>query len=81
MFESGIITALSVISLFWWIGFKRISKLGLLTDITTFIVLCWLFEGTYSGMMTGAWAALLVSVFLRCIRYYYRTGGIAHVRT
>lgn len=72
MFEAAIVTALSVIALFWWIGFRFIAKLGMLVDIGGFIGLTWMFHGTYIGMMTGATAALLVSVFLRFNRNFWR---------
>lgn len=72
MFEAAVGTALSVIFLFMWIGFERVAKMSLVVDLLGFIGLTWMFHGTYAGMMTGVLAALIVSLFLRANRAYWR---------
>jgi len=72
MLEAAIVTAASVLFVYWWIGFKLITRIGLIVDLLTFVGLTWMFHGTYIGMMTGASAALIVSIVLRGMRWYYK---------
>jgi hypothetical protein len=68
MLEAGFITAIGVIWLLSWMNLKRVAGYGFAWDIIITFVLTWLFVGTYAGMVTGMFAAAIVSVFLRVIR-------------
>jgi hypothetical protein len=68
MLEAGLITAIGVIWLLSWMNLRRVAGYGFAWDIIITFVLTWLFIGTYAGMVTGMFAAAIVSVFLRLIR-------------
>jgi hypothetical protein len=68
MLEAGVITAIGVIWLLSWMNLKRVAGYGFAWDIIITFVLTWIFIGTYAGMVTGMFAAAIVSVFLRMIR-------------
>lgn len=68
MLEAGVITAIGVIWLLSWMNLKRVAGYGFAWDIVITVILTWLFVGTYAGMVTGMFAAAIVSVFLRLIK-------------
>jgi len=68
MLEAGVITALGMIYLLSWMNLKRVAGYGFFWDIVITAVLTWIFIGTYAGMVTGMFAAAIVSVFLRLIK-------------
>jgi hypothetical protein len=71
MFESAILTAISIIGLMLYFDIRKIAGFAIILDFTIFVFLMWAFEGTYSGMMTGFIAGLIVTCFLRFIRYRF----------
>lgn len=70
MFEAGVITAIGVIWLLSWMNLKRVAGYGFAWDVIITAVLTWMFIGTYAGMVTGMFAAAIVSVFLRFVKKY-----------
>ena len=68
MFEAALGTAIAFIFLFSYLGFKRVAGYAWLVDIALFALLLYLFKGTYAGMMTGIFAGIIISVFLKSIR-------------
>lgn len=68
MLEAGFITAIGVIWLLCRFGARRAAGHALLIDIVSTAVLTWVFIGTYAGMVTGAFAAVIISVFLTFVR-------------
>lgn len=68
MLEAGLITAIGIIWLLSWMNLKRVAGYGFAWDVIITFILTWIFIGTYAGMVTGMFAAAIVSVFLRLIR-------------
>ncbi len=68
MFEAALGTAVAFIFLFSYFGFKRVAGYAWLVDIAIFALCIYLFKGTYAGMMTGIFAGIIISVFLKSIR-------------
>ncbi len=77
MFEAALGTAIAFIFLFSYLGFKRVAGYAWLVDIALFALLLYLFNGTYAGMMTGIFAGICISVFLKSIR---KTVGFEKVK-
>ena len=68
MFEAALGTAVAFIFLFSYFGFKRVAGYAWLVDIAIFALCIYLFKGTYAGMMTGIFAGIIISVFLKSVR-------------
>ena len=68
MFEAALLTATTIIALFFYCDIKKVAGMAVLVDIATFIALIWLFKGTYAGMMTGMIAGLIITFFLKGVR-------------
>jgi len=68
MFEAALGTAVAFIFLFSYFGFKRVAGYAVIVDIAVFALCIYLFKGTYAGMMTGIFAGIIISVFLKSIR-------------
>ncbi len=69
MFEAALGTALAFIFLFGYLGFRRVAGYAFIVDIGCFVLCVYMFQGTYAGMMTGIIAGLVISVFLKLIRW------------
>ncbi len=68
MFEAALGTAVAFIFLFSYFGFKRVAGYAAIVDIAIFALCIYLFKGTYAGMMTGIFAGIIISVFLKLVR-------------
>lgn len=70
MVEAGIITALGIIWLICRFNVKRVAGHAGFWDIIISGFLVFIFIGTYAGMVTGALAGVIVSMFLTAIRKF-----------
>jgi len=68
MLEAGLITAIGVIWILSRMNLKRVAGYALFWDVVITGLLVFVFIGTYAGMMTGAFAAVIVSVFLTGVK-------------
>lgn len=65
--ESGVIVALGLIFMFFKLSWKlRLRMLGhpMLMDLGVFVLLNWIHEGTFSGVMVAATGALVCSALI-----------------
>lgn len=69
MFESALGAAVSIIALLCYFDLRRVAGLAVPIEIGVTLLLFVLFEGTYSGSMTGLLAGLIITCFLRGYRY------------
>ena len=81
MFESALITAIGLIGLMFYFDIKKIAGYAVIVDIVLMLFMLWVFSGTYAGMMTGFFASLMITGFLRLVRYMfgYKTVAIKKV--
>ena len=68
MMEAAFGTAIAFIFLFSYFGFKKVAGYAVIVDIAVFALCIYLFRGTYAGMMTGIFAGIMISVFLKLTR-------------
>jgi len=68
MFEAAFGTAAMFIGLALYFDIRKVAGYAWLVDIAVFTLTLWMFHGTYAGMMTGIWAGLIFTVFMRLIR-------------
>lgn len=80
MMEAAFGTAIAFIFLFSYFGFKRVAGYAVVVDIAVFALCIYLFRGTYAGMMTGIFAGIMISVFLKSIRRTVGYQKVAMVR-
>ena len=71
MFEAAIGTWLAIMLLCLYIGLKRVAGYAWFFDTLVFVLCCWMFIGTYAGMMTGILAGLFFSVSMHVIRHIF----------
>ena len=68
MFEAAIGTYIAIMLLCLYIGLKRVAGYAWLFDAIVFAGCCWMFIGTYAGMMTGIIAGVFFSLTMHIIR-------------
>lgn len=68
MFEAAFGTAFSFILFFAYFGVRRIAGYAWIVDIGVFVLMLWMFQGTYAGMMTGVIASALITIYLKIVR-------------
>lgn len=71
MIEAGLISAIGLFFVLCRFNLKRICGYATLVDVIATGGFCWIFIGTYAGMMTGIFAGVLVSLTLNIIRVLY----------
>lgn len=71
MLEAGIITFLGFVLTAGYLGYRRVAGYAIYIDIGMTVLLMWIFMGTYAGMMTGLFAGVLISFFLKGVRYFF----------
>lgn len=64
MLLPGFVSGLAIIVVLLQFDFKKVLGISLLVDIISTAGLAWLFIGTYSGMMSGIFGGLTVSLIL-----------------
>lgn len=65
MLMQGLITAVTVLWLLSYFGFRRVFGYAAYVDIIITGGLVYMFAGSYGGMMTGVIAGLMVSMVLK----------------
>ena len=68
MIEAGLISAIGLFFVLCRFNLKRICGYATVIDVLATGGFCWIFVGTYAGMMTGIFAGVLVSLTLNVIR-------------
>lgn len=71
MIEAGLISAIGLFFILCRFNLRRICGYATLVDVLATTGFCWIFIGTYAGMMTGIFAGVLVSLALNVMRKVY----------
>jgi len=64
MIFAGVISALSILFLLFKFGIRRVISFDIPIDISTTVLLMFLFAGTFGGMMAAMVGGLFISVVL-----------------
>lgn len=67
MIEAGFIAALGLLIVLARFNLRRILGYKTLVDVVATTFFCWIFIGTYAGMMTGLFAGVIVSLTLNAL--------------
>lgn len=65
MLTQGIFTALMVLWLLSYLGFRRVFAFAGVFDIIITLGMMYAFKGSYGGLMTGVFAGVIVSASLK----------------
>lgn len=71
MIEAGLISAIGLFFILCRFNMRRICGYATIVDVVATAGFCWIFIGTYAGMMTGIFAGVLISLTLNVIRTLY----------
>lgn len=65
---AGFIAAHTLLLLCFKLGIRRVLGYDAVVDIFATLLLLWMFQGTYSGMVAGAAGGLVISVELALLK-------------
>lgn len=77
MLEAGLLTAVGICWILSRFNLKRVAGYAITWDVGLFVLLTWMFVGTYAGMVTGMFAGVLVSAFITGVK---RTVGAERLK-
>lgn len=70
LFIAGFIAAHTILLLCFKMGIRRVLGYDAVVDILATVLLLWMFQGTYSGMVAGAAGGLIISIELALLKKY-----------
>lgn len=68
LFVAGFIAAHTLLIMCFKLGIRKVLGYDAIVDIAATILLLWMFQGTYSGMMAGAFGGLVISIELAILK-------------
>lgn len=67
---AGFIASHTLLLLCFKLGIRKVLGYDAAFDIAATVLLLWMFEGTYSGMIAASFGGLVISVELWILKYY-----------